>query len=374
MEIIKKKKEEQPIRVLHVIHGLGSGGAESILMGLFKNVDRNKYHFDFLIRSKNNIYEKDIKQLGGCVYTAPPFPSHIIKNYKYTKNLIKSKKYSVIHVHGNALIYVYPLIIAKRLGIPCRIMHSHNTSAAKKVYYPIHIINKYRIRNVVNIRLACSEAAGNWMFGKDKFYIVENGINISQFKFNQDVRMLYRNRLGIRDKFVIGNVARFLPSKNHFFLLKIFREILEQMENALLILIGEGPEEEKIKKLAEELGMNDSIIFLGKRNDVNCLMQAMDIFILPSNFEGLGIVLIEAQAASLPCVASDIIPKESKISELIEYVSLNSPPHIWAEQVLKLYKTVRREENSLSLQESSYNIEKCAKKLEKIYSKALDRS
>lgn len=355
------------IRILHIIAGMGSGGAEHIIMEWYRRIDRTKYQFDFLIRSNENIYMDEIRSLGGHVYCAPRFPQECIENYKYTKALLEKKKYRIIHVHANALIYIYPLIEAKKNEIPCRIMHSHNTNTASPLFFPIHQMNKCRIKQLANVRLACSNAAGKWMFGAQGGHIfVPNGIEIKKFLFQKKLRDEYREKLKIEDKFVVGNVARFLPSKNHEFLLKIFWEIASLEPDAVLLLAGEGAEQEKVINRAKKMGIYHKIRFLGVRDDIYALMQAMDVFVFPSKFEGLGIVLLEAQCSGLQCFASDCIPPESKISQNIHYVSLDAAPAVWARKILRC-KNVKRTQEYLSQLSFDYDISNTVGILEKIY-------
>lgn len=361
------EKKKSAVRVLHVIAGLGSGGAERIVMEWYRRIDRERFQFDFLIRSDENIYLDEITRLGGNVFCAPEFPQNIRANYMYTRRLLEKKDYKIIHVHGNALIYIYPLIVAEKMKDTCRIMHSHNTRTASPLYYPIHWFNRKRIGKLSDVKLACSKDAGEWMFGTgSNCTIIQNGIEIENFRFQKDVRAVYRKRLGVENQFVVGNVARFLPSKNHLFLLQIFCELLLLNADSILLLAGEGREKEKIEKKAKQLGIFSKVRFLGVRNDVSELMQAMDIFVLPSRFEGLGIVLIEAQFAGLHCIASDTIPRESAVSDRIDYVSLKESPQTWARKILAHHNSDRNLKY-LSGMNYEYDINSAVKKLEQVY-------
>ena len=358
------------MRILHVIAGLGSGGAERIVMEWYRRIDRGRFQFDFLIRSDENIYAEEIKRLGGQVFRAPEFPQKAVGNYAYTRRLLETKNYKIIHVHGNALIYIYPLMIGCRNSLTCTIMHSHNTSTASPLYYPVHWFNRHRIDRLSAVRLACSDEAGKWMFGKNGDYIVvQNGIEIEKFRFQEDIRTAYRKKLGVEDQFVVGNVARFLPSKNHLFLLQIFREILKLEPDSLLLLAGEGKEQKKTERKAKQLGIMSKVRFLGVRKDISGLMQAMDAFVFPSRFEGLGIVLIEAQFAGLHCIASDTIPRESQVSGLIDYLSIQEPPEIWAKKIVS-FRNQKRNSDYLSEMNYEYDLKHVVAKLQKIYQAA----
>lgn len=362
------------IRILHIINGMGSGGAEMVIMNWYRHIDRNRVQFDFLLRSKVNIYADEISKLGGRVYYVPSFPRHLLENYIVTEEFLeKHTEYKIIHVHGNALIYMTVLELGKKKNIPCRIMHSHNTKAARSIYNFVHYFNKRRIENLATDYFACSKDAGHWMFGKQKFKIIKNAIDINKFSYNNTIRKNYRKGLNIENKFVIGNVARFLPSKNHSFLLDIFKKILEKDEDSVLLLIGEGRTKLEIRKKAEQLEIQDRVIFLGRRNDVNHLMQAMDVFIFPSFYEGLGVTLIEAQTSGLPCIASDTIPKESNITGNIQYLSLKLNEKYWAEKVYCL-KQNKRKDASNRVKQSGYDIKSVALDIQNFYLKKYKES
>ena len=294
----------EKIRVLHIITGMGTGGAEAFIMNMFRNIDSKKIVFDFLLRSEENVYQKEIESLGGKVYNVPPYPKRFISNYKETKRFFEEhSKYKIIHVHGNAFIYITALIIAKFRGIPCRIMHSHSTDTRKPIYRIVHKFNKIFMNFLVTDRFACSDKAGKWMFGNKSFIKINNGIDVDKFIYNKEIRDRVRKQYNIEENTVlIGHVGRFLKVKNHSYIVDIFNEYVKQNENSKLMLIGEGPELNTIKKKVENLEIENKVIFLSKINNVNEMMQAMDIFIFPSIYEGLGIVNIEAQTASLPCI------------------------------------------------------------------------
>ena len=216
-----------PIRVLHVITGLGSGGAESMLMNWYRNIDRDVVQFDFLLRSQENIYADEIEKLGGRVFYTAEFPKKYFENKKQTKKFFKehATEYSAIHVHCNALLYVNVFSIAKKHGIKNRIIHSHSTKTKNKLFEIIHKINKKKIHKLANGFFACSKEAGEWAFNKKISYeIIYNGIDIHRFKYSNEFREEIRKELAIEDKFVIGHVGRFLDVKNHAFLLEVFKK------------------------------------------------------------------------------------------------------------------------------------------------------
>ncbi|MEK3992340.1 glycosyltransferase family 1 protein [Robertmurraya sp. FSL R5-0851] len=358
------------IRVLHVIHGMGSGGAESLIMNIYRNIDRTKIQFDFLLRYEENMYLDEIKALGGKIYRMPPFPKHALKNYIETKKFfVNNKEYKIIHVHANALIYMSALIIAKNSGVPCRIMHSHSTKTGRKFYRIVHEINKLFIGNLATNYLACSGIAGEWMFKNKKYKVLKNAIETSKFIYNKNVREEIQTELKLEGKFVIGHVGRFLYTKNHEFIIDIFKEIYVQNNKAVLVLVGSGPLEQKIREKVIKLGLKDNVIFTGVRSDVYRLLQAFDIFVFPSHFEGLPVTLIEAQASGLRCFVSSEVSNEAKISELLEFIDLQKPAKYWANKILKYSAGYDREDMYKQIKTSGYDIKELTKNLEDFYLK-----
>ncbi|SDQ14109.1 glycosyltransferase family 1 protein [Carnobacterium viridans] len=358
----------EPIRVLHVIDGMGSGGAEAFIMNLYRNIDRTKVQFDFLLRNAENMHFDEIESLGGHIFMTASFPRHAWQNYKDTKAFFTEHNgYDIIHVHGNALLYMSGLLLAKKTGVPCRIMHSHNTQARKPIFRLIHEGNKLFINTLATNQMACSTVAGKWMFyGKD-CKVVNNGIDVKEYLYNEIARNDIREEFQLDGKFVVGHVGRFLNSKNHSFLLDIFVEIHKQNESAVLLLIGIGPLEEEIRNKVHQLGLEAAVIFSGMRRDVERMLQAMDIFLFPSLFEGLGIVAVEAQAAGLHAIVSEAVPKEAFLTELIESIPLSAPKEEWAKKALLYQQGYDRPNTFEELQNAGYNIESVAKEMEHFY-------
>lgn len=350
------------IRVLHVLNNLGSGGAESFVMNVYRNIDRSKIQFDFLVRSSNNGSMLDeIKEMGGQVFIQPDFPRHIIQNYLALNNFLKqnSKDYAAIHVHANSLVYIKPLALAKKYGIQKRIIHSHNTKSAAAF---IHRLNIKRIDRWVTDRFACSNWAGKFMFPNHKFRFVPNGIDLTRFAFSAEKRKKVRLKLGLsKNTVVVGNVGRFNCQKNHPRIIEIFREYKKNNHNSKLLLVGDGEDKELIEKLVIQNGLRDDVLFTGAVSNVEDYLSAMDVFLLPSLWEGLAIVLIEAQANGLGCVASTTTTPESDCGNIV-YLSLDDTSEQWAKA---LQKQTRKEPNIDLISIFDSNV--VAKKLEEYY-------
>ena len=284
---------DEKIIVAHIMGKWNGGGVESVVMNYYKNIDRNKIQFHFLCdEDSTDIPYEEIEKLGGKVIVIPPYQ----KLFKYQKELyriFKENNYKIIHSHINALS-VFPLRIAKKAGVPIRIAHSHSTSNKKEWKKNIlKMILRPFSKLYANNYFACTEYAGKWLFGKKvverkELNVINNAIDLKKFEFNENTREDLRKELGIKeDVLVIGHVGRFMKQKNHEFLIDVFEKAIKQDDNIYLILVGQGPLEDKIKEMAKEKGIEYKILFLGQRNDVNKLYQAMDIFVLPSLYEGL---------------------------------------------------------------------------------------
>ena len=307
----------EPIRVAQIMGKCVGGGVESVVMNYYRNIDRNKIQFDFICDSDSiNIPYQEIEKLGGRVFLVPPYQ----KILAYQKELIKTFKennYKIVHSHINTLS-LFPLRAAKKAGIPIRISHSHSTSTPKewKRNFFKNILRKFS-KVYPTHYLCCSKIAGIYQFGKKKYndgevFLVNNAIDIEKFTYNELIRKELRKELKIdNDTLVIGHIGRFVTVKNHKFLIETFKEIHEKNSNSILLLAGQGPLENEIKEKVKELNLTNSVIFLGQRNDVNKLYQVFDIFLLPSLYEGLPVVGVEAQTAGLLCILSNKVPKET---------------------------------------------------------------
>ena len=284
---------DEKIIVAHIMGKWNGGGVESVVMNYYKNIDRNRIQFHFLCdEDSTDIPYEEIEKLGGKVIVIPPYQ----KLFKYQKELyriFKENNYKIVHSHINALS-VFPLKIAKKAGVPIRIAHSHSTSNKKEWKKNIlKMILRPFSKLYANNYFACTEYAGKWLFGKKvverkELNVINNAIDLKKFEFNENTREDLRKELGIKeDVLVIGHVGRFMKQKNHEFLIDVFEKAIKQDDNIYLILVGQGPLEDKIKEMAKEKGIENKILFLGQRNDVNKLYQAMDIFVLPSLYEGL---------------------------------------------------------------------------------------
>lgn len=364
--------EKQPIRVAHIIGKMVGGGVESFVMNYYRNIDRRKIQFDFIIDSDSKIVPKEeIEKLGGRIIEIPPY-QHIFKYVRELKKVLKKNKYKIVHSHLNSLS-VFPLFCAWSEKIPVRIAHSHSTTnkMERKKNFVKNILKPFS-KLFATEYFACSEHAGRWLFGNKSFEqndvnVIHNAIEVEKFKFNENVRKRVREEYDFQDKFVIGHVGRFVKQKNHEFLIDVFNLVVKEKENAVLILIGEGPLEDRIKNKVKKFNLEGKVYFLGIRDDVNELMQAMDCFLFPSLYEGLGIVAIEAQFAGVNCICSTEVPKETQISEKIRFLELNNSIECWKEMILNICDLQKERYKLFNELSNIYDINKEAKRLEEKY-------
>ena len=364
------------MKILHITSELDGGGVERLLYDYCTRMVPD-IHFDFVVTSeKEGILEKKIEDLGCNIFRVSKFRSGVKNHERQMLDIIKKGEYDIIHDHSGYKAF-FNLKIAKKLGIKVRIAHAHQafmteTRIACVIRKIVTLITKYYATQL----FACGIDAAEWMWGKKtyqygKVEIMTNAISIPNFVFSEEARNEIRKELGLTNKFIIGNVARFSYQKNHDFLIDIFREVKKQNGEAILLLVGGGELETDIKLKICDYGLSNSVIFLGIRDDVPRLMSAMDVFALPSRFEGLPVTLVEAQAASLPSFASDSITKEIKITNYLTYISLAQSAKEWADEILHA-KNRKRKDISYDIIKGGYDIESEAHKMKEYYFSIID--
>lgn len=363
-------------RVLQIVHGMNVGGIETFLMNVYRNIDKNKIQFDFMLNTETEtFYEKEIKELGGNIYHIPSRRKGILNNRKSLNEFFKKHpEYKVVHAHVSSLTYVEPLKVAKKYKIPVRIIHSRNNNQRGKIHYVLHKINQLNVKKYATHYFAISKLAAEWLYGKKQvdrgeYQIIGNGLEIEKFDFNQEMRNLIRRELNIKsNQKVIGHVGRFDLQKNHNFLIDIFKEIVKKNKDAIMLLIGDGPLKGDIQTKVRKMGIEKNIRFLGIKKNVNEYMQAMDCFLFPSLHEGLGRVLIEAQATDLPCIATaKVIPQEAKILETYKEIPLEETAETWANETIEALKYEDRKSRKSEIKNAGYDIKEVTKYLEKFY-------
>ncbi|OUN79917.1 glycosyltransferase [Flavonifractor sp. An52] len=346
---------------------MNRGGLETMLMNYYRNIDRTQVQFDFLVhRQERAAYDDEIESLGGKIYRLPRL-NPWSRSYLNALNrfFVEHPEYKIVHSHLDCMSAI-PLAAAKRAGVPVRIAHSHSSSQDRDLKYPIKLYYKRKIPAIATDLFACGDSAGRWMFGQNTFSIINNAIDAKRYIYNPMTREKERKKLGIRDNtLVIGNVGRFSYPKNHDFLVEVFYKIIGCCD-AVLLLVGDGELRPAIEKKVQELGIEEHVIFTGVRDDVPNLMQAMDVFVFPSHYEGVPVTLIEAQASGLPCMISDGVPLECKKTDLVQQISLSEGPKAWAIAVVAAAK-IPRSNTSKAIKKSGYDIVENAQALQRYF-------
>lgn len=355
-------------RVLAGVIGDGrAGGVDKYLLNYWEAVSENGVQVDFLTNEIDGNLKRKLGTNGSKLFEVATLKNPI-RQYRQIRQILRLGHYDVVYFNISTAIECIGIIAAKREGIEKRILHSHSggnnceNSLQRAVYNVLHFICRLFLYRFATHYYGCSEKAGEWLFPKrivrsGKFQIVYNAVEKKKFAYDENEREEVRKELDVEEKFVVGNIAAFSYQKNHMFLLDVFVELLKKNVNAVLLLVGDGPCLEEVKKKAKELHIDRSVLFLGRREDTDRLYQAMDVFLLPSRFEGLPIVGIEAQSAGLPCILSDRITKETAITKQCKFLSLKREAEQWADALIQVQKQGVRSSAEFLQIADHYNLE-----------------
>ena len=365
----------EPIRILHVIGIMNRGGAETMIMNLYRHINRSKVQFDFVENSSEPaIFDEEIMGLGGRIYRCPHYTGKNHFTYvKWWNDFFKehAREYSIIHGHLGSTAVIY-LTIAKKYGLYA-IAHSHSSGTDYSLKSFLYQIMSYNTRNIADYFFACSDAAGKDRYGckivsGNRYSVINNAIDLDAFSFDQSVRESARQEFSFKpDQLVIGHIGRYTREKNQAFVIEIFNKLKKQVKNARLLMVGDGPLHTQMMQLAANTEEKSSIIFTGVRADVNRLLQAMDVFVFPSLYEGLPVTMVEAQAAGLPCLISDKVPKECVLTAgLVEVMPLSAVPDKWADKILAM-RTISRTDRRKEIAAHGFDITTEAVKLQEFY-------
>lgn len=320
--------ESSIVRVLQVMGCLNRGGAEAMIMNLYRNMDTSKVQFDFVVHTNERCaYDNEVEKLGGKIYHAPRYnvANHFLYIKWWKKFFRQHKEYKIVHAHIRSSAAIF-LAVARKMGCTT-IIHSHNTSNGRGISSMVKKILQLPIRYIADYLFSCSDLAGKWLYGKKTVYssnyrMVPNCIDCTKFSYSQVQREKIRGEQNIeKNCFVIGHIGRFQEAKNHEFLIQIFAEVLFRKPDVKLLLIGDGKLRRKIEQKCEDLGIRKQVIFTGVQSHPEQFYQAMDLFLFPSLWEGLPVSLVEAQASGLPCIISDRITKDVQITDLVILVA-----------------------------------------------------
>lgn len=363
---------KKTVKVLYVLPKIAiCGGIESYSFNYYRNFDRKKCTIDFIAHEiVDKDYVTEIESYGGKVYEMPQFS---VKNMYCVKKSIEDffkehkGEYDIIHCHmANAACFYFNT--ARKYGVKICILHSHQSQAADTFShgvrnYPLLMIGKRQ----ADVYMACSKLAGDFLFGKKEYILVNNAIDSDKFKFDKEVRDEVRKKLNIENNFVVGHVGRFTAQKNQLKLLDIFYELLKKCTNAKLLLIGNGKDQTKIEDRIKELGISENVIVYGVSYETEKLFQAMDVFVLPSLYEGLPVAAVEAQASGLPCVISDTVSQQTDITGNVKFEKLSNNSSQWADTIVEFCRFYKRKDTTDKIKENGYDIKVAADKLINTY-------
>ena len=363
------------IRVLHCIGSLEFGGSQGFVMNMYREVDRTKMQFDFVVFPEDiEGHYEEVSQLGGKIYVCPRFNAkNSVEFIKWWHAFFKEhKEYRIVHGHVRSVAAIY-LTIAKKYGLRT-IIHSHSTSNGHGFEAMVKAILQKPLPRIADYLFACSDVAGEWLYGKnavkwDNYRMIPNGINCQRFAFSDESRNQTRQEWNIpRDAFVIGHVGRFHEAKNHLFLVRIFERILQLYPGAILLLVGDGELKEEITQYWAQTGILDHVRFTGNQVKTEAFYAAMDVLVFPSKWEGLPVSVVEAQASGLPCLISDAVTQNVKLTDLVKYLSIREREQHWVEETLRHAHKKREEiskENFKRMQ--SFEIRTVAKEMQEFY-------
>ncbi len=358
------------IKILHFIPGFLYGGVESLFMMWSEKIDHSKFEFELLLRTNEPEIEllNEYADRGGRYYRLEPFsPKHLFRYIKSVRSFFREHHdYHIMHAHGGD---PFVLFYAKRYGIKCIIYHSHSSSYGESRYkFAKRVLNSY-YNGYISQRMACSDFAAQWLF-PDRADVVQipNSVDIDRFKFNPDIRKQTRASLGLQEKLVIISVGRLTHQKNYPFIVDIFFHLSQVRDDAALVIVGDGPDKERIEGAIRERGLSERVSMMGRRNDVQNLLQMADLFLMPSHYEGLPVTIVEAQTSGLPSLLSDSITKQVQITNLVEYLSLNDSAKKWSDKIIDMVDRERdRSEYYYEVAKTDFNIDNSINKLSNCY-------
>ena len=357
-------------RVIEFGYSSNLGGVEVFIKNIIMNTS---IPIDLVATTQDKIpFEDEFVANGSRIFRIPNRRSAPMDYKRNIENILREHpEIKAAHVHLNSCSSIEALEAAKKVGMHC-IAHSHSSNSNfNKLTKTLHTINKKRLNKLADVRLACSDAAGHFIFGNSNFEVIKNGIDTEKFSFNHAYRDEIRREFDIGDRFMLCHVGMFAPVKNHEFLIDIFASVVKKHPDSVLLLVGTGSETEKIREKVSGLGLSKKVIFAGRRTDVEKIMSAADAFVLPSHFEGLPLVLVEAQSSGLNCFVSDAVPEEAKLLDNFEFIPLDIGAEAWADRILSAALNTDRASASAVVAAAGYDCKLTAARIEEIYSQQI---
>lgn len=359
----------EPIRVLQVMASLDRAGAEAVVMGWLRSIDRTKVVFDFVVNEGGPYaFEKEAIELGCRIIPAPKFRGWNAGSYAlwWGKILTDHPEWRIVHAHHTLPAVIF-LSIAHRLGL-VTIAHSHTAGRDKSLAGIVRTALRWPLRFIADIHFACSREAALWMFGRRaSVRLMPNGIDTERFAFHPDSRLRVRREMGFAEELVVGHVGRFSAPKNHERMLKIFANLSKHEPRARLLLVGDGALRGRIEQDVRALGLEEKVTLAGVRADIPALLSAMDVFLFPSHFEGLGVALIEAQASGLRVAASDSVPSVAKVTDLVSFLPLSAPDTVWVDAIIASAQPSARASGAAEVRAAGYDSTDAAREIQTLY-------
>lgn len=365
-------KIKEPIRVLQIVGLACNGGVEAVVLNYYRHMDKSKVQFDFVVhKNPAENFVAEVKKGGGRLYEVTPYNKNIFAFTHEIYRIIKDGNYDIVHSNMNSMSG-FPLFAAWLAGAKVRILHNHTTDTKTEGFRTIlkRVLRPFA-KMFANRYWACSNLAGEWMYGKKavqsgKITIIPNAIDLERFAFNPDKRKSLRQKLGLENKFVLGHIGRFVYQKNHSFLIDVFAEVARVKSEARLMLIGDGGLRKTIEEKVANLGLQDKVLFLGNRDDVADLYNVMDIFLLPSHYEGLPVVGVETQANGLKCLFSDKVTKECLLTDNVYFIGINQKVKDWVVEILKT--KIEYDRNGIeNVKKAGFDIRESGSMLKNVY-------
>ena len=347
---------------VHVVGSMAPGGIENFIMNIYRNIDREKIQFHFILNMKKEVsYDEEIERMGGKIYYVTRKAENPIKNFFEVRKIIKENKYDTVCRHSDNAFTVVDLLAAKLAGTKRIIMHSHSTQTKNT---GLHNFFRLWFPFVTTHRFACSKTAGRWMYGKADFQVVYNAIDTDKFAYSEEIRKQMRKEWGVENAHVYGHVGSFVYAKNHLFLVDVFHEISKQDEKAVLFLVGDGELREEAEEKVKEYGLEKKVIFTGRRMNVPDFLQMFDVLLFPSVYEGLPVSLVEAQTSGVQCLISDRITNEVILTDCARSYSIDLGAESWAKkamEVMELAQSIPRKSKQEEIKEVGYDIHSLTK-------------
>ena len=351
-------------RMLHIVGSMSPSGIGNFIMNVYRNIDREKVQFDFIVHEHREVsFDDEIRALGGRLFYVTRKAVSPRRNFMEICRVVKEGSYKIVFRHTDTATVALDLLAAKLGGARELIAHSHSTSTPNE---RMHRLFQPMLNALCTKRFACSDKAGKWLYGKKSYEVIINAINLSDFSYQEELRQKVRKAEKLEGMLVVGHIGNLLPVKNHLFMLDVMAELVKLQPDAVMLFAGDGEMRPLIEEKREKLGLEKQVRLLGVRTDTAALLQAMDVFLFPSKYEGLPIAMVEAQCSGLPNLVSDVITQDVDVTPLVHKLSLQQPPKVWAEQLLKLSQEIRKAPERRLFTEKGFDIKEMVKRYEEL--------